>query len=126
LRDNEPQKPKLVPAGRPNDGLPDHWRPVDEPPIVAGGREPTSGPIIGPVGPGPFYGGTIPLTFQLTPDIMPTRYPGGIGGYRVMPPGAAGNANTVSSAQSSAQTAETGGTSAGTTRGPAYKGRGTR
>lgn len=90
-----PEPPKLVPAGTPNDGLPEHWQPVNEPPITVG-NFPLSGPILEPKGPGQFYAGTIPLGFQLTPDIMPTRYPGGLGGYRIMPPATSANPQTNS------------------------------
>ena len=86
---------KLLPANTPNDGLPEHWQPIEESPF-----QPDSAPPAAPVGTGPMFAGSIPAAMQLTPDIMPTRYPGGIGGYRIMPPPpsgvAANNAATKS------------------------------
>ena len=86
----------LVPAGTPNDGLPDNWAPVEAPPIVAAPQAPP--PAFS--GPSPYFAASIPLTNQLLPDIMPTRFAGGIGGYRVMPPGASGRADINSAIQS--------------------------
>jgi hypothetical protein len=77
---------KLVPAGAPNDGLPETWRPIEEPPIVAGAQGPQSAPRAGLQGPDPYFAASIPSGMQLEPDIMPTRYSGGLGAYRVMPP----------------------------------------
>lgn len=90
----------IVPRDTPNDGFPENWHPVDEPPVTVGVPGLPSGPMPYPIGTGPFFAGTIPLTFQLTPDIMPTRYPGGLGGYRVFPPGPAGLPANIAAAQS--------------------------
>lgn len=76
-----------MPAGTPNDGFPENWKPIDEDPVTVGRRfDPESGPLVGPVGPDKFFAASIPSGFQLQPDMMPTRYGGGIGAYRVMPP----------------------------------------
>ena len=73
---------KLVPAGTPNDGLPESFQPIEAPPIFTGS---SSAPPSAFSGPSPTFAASIPLSAQLTPDIMPTRYPGGIGGYRIFP-----------------------------------------
>lgn len=73
-----------MPSGTPNDGFPEGWHPVVEPPIVVGG--PGSAPPVGPRGPDQNFAASIPPGMQLQPDIMPTRYSGGLGAYRVMPP----------------------------------------
>ena|SRR5271157_3556474 len=97
--------PKLVKAGTPNDGLPEHWAPIEEPPLIVGRYTgPESAPSVGPRGPGQFFAASIPFVMQLQPDIMPTRYPGGLGAYRVMPPGVAGNAANNAAAQSATGT----------------------
>lgn len=77
-----------MPAGTPNDGLPENWKAIDEPPVIVGERgfEPHSGPPVGPAGPDKFFAASIPSGFQLEPDMMPTRYAGGLGAYRIMPP----------------------------------------
>jgi hypothetical protein len=89
---------RLIPSSTPNDGFPSSWAPVEEPPVLAGA--PISAPVAGPMGSGPYFAASIPAVMQLQPDIMPTRYPGGLGGYRIMPPGpsgvAAGNSATRS------------------------------
>jgi len=86
---------KLIPAGTPNDGLPESFKPVESPPIVAG-----SAPSAAFVGASPYFAASIPLSSQLVPDIMPTRFPGGLGGYRIFPPGASGVAQNNAAAQS--------------------------
>jgi hypothetical protein len=89
---------KLVDAGTPNDGLPPNWQPIEESPRAVG--TPTSAPSSAPLGPGPYFAASIPQAMQLTPDIMPTRYPGGLGGYRIMPPGPSGVAAVNSATKS--------------------------
>lgn len=87
---------KLIPSGTPNDGLPENWRPIEEPALAA-----VSPPAaFSSVSPSPYFAGSIPLSHQLVPDIMPTRYPGGIGGYRVSPPIPAASAGINSAIQS--------------------------
>ena len=76
----------MVPAGTPNDGFPENWQPIDEPPIVVGQRGPESAPPAGMPGPDKFFAASIPSGMQLEPDMMPSRYSGGLGAYRVMPP----------------------------------------
>ena len=95
-----PRKPGLVKAGTPNDGFPTNWLPVTEDPIRAGAA-PASAPPSAPMGTGPYFAASIPISMQLIPDIMATRFPGGLGGYRIMPPGPSG-VPTVNSATNSA------------------------
>lgn len=91
----------IVPRGTPNDGLPDNFRPVEEPPVSVGSpRAIANGPRVGIENPGQFFAYTLPLNFQLTPDIMPTRWGGGIGGYRLIPPSPSGLAANNAAAQS--------------------------
>ena len=93
----------LVKANTPNDGLPSNWMPVTENPIIVGAPSPASAAPPGMPGPGPYYAGSIPYSMQLPPDIMPTRYPGGLGGYRIMPPGPSGIPTIISAARSANQ-----------------------
>ena len=98
------QKPTIVPADTPNDGFPENWHPVDEPRQNVGA--PTNGPMISPQSPSPFYAASIPYQMQLPPDIMPTRFPGGLGGYRVMPVGPSGSAGGNSAVNSAVQSVQ--------------------
>jgi hypothetical protein len=82
----EKEQNQLVPAGTPNDGLPETWHPVAEPPIRVGDPGPWSAPLAGPRGPDQFFAASIPTAMQLQPDMVPTRYSGGLGAYRVIPP----------------------------------------
>jgi hypothetical protein len=92
--------PSLVPANTPNDGLPSNWLPVEEPLAGVTLTGPSSAPPSAPAGPGAFYAASIPPVMQLQPDIIPTQYPGGLGAYRVMPPGPSGQAANNSQTQS--------------------------
>ena len=93
-------KGTIVPANTPNDGFGPSWKPVDEPAGNPSSPTPTSAPDSNPVGASPFFAASLPLSMQLTPDIMPTRFPGGIGGYRVMPVGPSGSPGLVSAIKS--------------------------
>lgn len=105
-RDNVKPNWPMVPRGTPNDGLSEDWHSVQTEPVRVGfgQQQPTSAPAAGPASTGGFYVGALPLTFQLQPDIMPTRYPGGMGGYRVMPPGPSGIAANNAAVQSATNT----------------------
>ena len=74
-----------MPAGTPNDGFPESWHPVEEPPIVAGAR-PGGFPYTGPPTADRYFATSIPLPMQLEADIVGSLYPGGVAAYRVMPP----------------------------------------
>jgi hypothetical protein len=102
LSDNVEKPNRLVPAGTPNDGFPDHWKPVHDDPIRVGQRYmgPESGPPSAPIGPGPYFAASIPPVMQLPTDIAITGYPGGLGAYRIMPPGPSGNPQANAAAQS--------------------------
>ena len=76
---------KLIPADTPNDGLPPRWQAVVEPAIAAPQAPPAAFSSASPT-----LAASIPLNAQLVPDMMPTRYPGGMGGYRIFPPIPAG------------------------------------
>ena len=93
----------LVKANTPNDGLPSNWMPVTENPIIAGAPSPASAPPAGPRGAGPYFAASMPISMQLTPDIMATRFPGGLGAYRIMPPGPSGVPTIISAARSANQ-----------------------
>jgi hypothetical protein len=92
-------KPNLVPSGTPNDGLGSTWNPVEEPPVFVGGNA-NGAPPAGIQSSSPYFTASIPQPMQLPPDIFPTRFSGGIGAYRIMPPGASGNPNINSAVQS--------------------------
>ena len=75
-----------MPADTPNDGLPPNWHAIEEPPIFRGAEGPYSAPEAGRRGPDTYFAASIPSGMQLEPDMMPTRYSGGLGAYRIMPP----------------------------------------
>jgi hypothetical protein len=98
----QPEKPNwpMAKADTPNDGLPPHWAPIEEPPIIVG-RAPESGPPAYPYqGAGKYFAASIPPVMQLQTDLAITGYQAGLGGYRVMPPGANASASANSAAQS--------------------------
>ena len=63
------------------------WQDVQEPPLTVPA---TQAPPAAFAGASPYFAASIPLSSQLVPDIMPTRFPGGLGAYRIMPPIPAG------------------------------------
>lgn len=84
-----------VPAGTPNDGLPLSWQAIVEPRIAAPQAPPAAFSSASPQ-----LAASIPLNAQLVPDMMPTRYPGGMGGYRIFPPIPAANPGINAAVQS--------------------------
>jgi len=79
-----------VPAGTPNDGFPPSWHPVEGPEPVTIGPRGGMPPMGAPSG-DKYFATSIPLPMQLEPDIMLTRYSGGLAAYRIMPPVASGS-----------------------------------
>jgi hypothetical protein len=54
----------------------------------------------GPRGAGDYFAGSLPQALNLPPDVMPPAFPGALGAYRVLPPGAAGVPGINAAAQS--------------------------
>lgn len=89
----------LVKAGTPNDGLPSSFVPIEQAAVIAEAG-PQSAPRPSVEGAGPYFTASIPQQMQLTTDVIKPSFAGGLGGYRVMPPGPSGVPAVVSATKS--------------------------